>query len=396
MEEKINPLKIQTLSSFSVTRGDEDLTQKNRLSKKPWLLLKFLISNRGRISSKERLTQILGSDEYYGDPDSLITNLVYRLRKILEERSDDNNFASSILFENNGYRWNKTKCNLLDLDIIDDLYIKISSRNYSEKERMKFCDEIISLYKFDYLPENDQDDWASRTRMHYRNIFIKTVMEKINYLSFNSQYEDIISICENTFVIDYYNVDIHVEYLKALLQMNNIRSALTHYEEATQKLYIQAGISPSPAMMGIYKTIKQNQHMPVSSFSDINITLVQQMQTAGALVCDSNTFRFIYNLEKNKEIRHDESVYLLLLSFVHKDGTITDENLLKKEMKKLEEALKKTLRNTDVISKWSRSQYLLLLYRMESENMDIVLKRIDQGYSFSDCTFNIITSFKRI
>jgi DNA-binding SARP family transcriptional activator len=395
--ENTDVLRISTLSSFCVTRGDEDLTLQNRLAKKPWLVLKYLIANRGRIVSKERLAEIVEPEEYDGDTDRLINNLIYRLRKILGEKSgDDEGNSCSVLFENGGYKWNKTGYNALDLDIVDDHYSKLWSRNHTEEEHIGFCDRIIDLYDYDFLPENEKDQWTQSTRTHYHNIFIRTVMEKISYLSFNSEYPAILSLCEKVFDIDYYNVDIHVEYLKAHIQMGNMRAALSHYEESTEKLYTQAGISPSPVMVGLYKTIKQNNGVALFSFSDIHKHMVENMQHEGALVCDPMTFSFIYNLEKNRDSRFDQSVYIVLLSFIHREGVISDENMLKKEMKGLEQILVKSLRGTDLISRWSTSQFLLLLYRMPSEHMDTVLKRIENSYSAQDNELSLIKSYKRI
>ncbi len=389
-------LVIRTLGSFTVERDGVNLTLNNRLAKKPWLLLKYLIAARGRIVSKDKLTDFFGSEDYYGNPGQQINNLVYRLRQLIGETSTDDITTSSILCVNSGYKWNNTGYNLLDLDRIDDLYSSLQKKELTDDRCIELSSEIMDHYKYDFLPEHEADDWTQQTRVHYRNIFRKAVAEKIACLNLSSRYEDIVDTCKAALDVDYYDVSIHVEYLKALLQMDNIRGALTHYEEATSRLYTNAGISPSPVMVSIYKTIKQSKSTSQFSFSEISRNLTDKMKTAGALVCDTKTFSFIYNLEKNRDTRFEQSVYLALFSFLHKDGAIVNEGLLNAEMDKLEEILVNSLRGTDVISRLSSSQFLILLYRTNTDHMDLICKRVEDRYTAGESGLSIIKSFRRI
>ncbi|MDD4717080.1 MAG: BTAD domain-containing putative transcriptional regulator [Eubacteriales bacterium] len=389
-------LVINTLGSFTVVRDGVNLTLKHRMARKPWMLLKYLIAARGRLISKEKLADFFGSDEYYGNPSQQINNLVYRLRQMIGETSSEDILTSSLICENGGYRWNRTGFNSLDLDMIDDMFNMMQRSDLSDDKCIEISGCIMNIYQYDFLPENESDEWTHTTRLHYRNLYNKTVIERIACLSLQADYQEIIETCKSALDVDYFNVPIHVEYLKALLQMDNVRAALSHYEEATSRLYTNAGISPSPVMMSIYKTIKQNKSTSQFSFNEINKNLLETMKTAGALVCDTKTFSFIYNLEKNRDIRFDQSVYLVLLSFIHKDGTIANEGLLNMEMDKLEEILVNTLRGTDLISKWSTSQYLILLYRTKSEHIDNIFKRVEERYTSNESGLSIIKSFRRI
>ncbi len=101
-------------------------------------------------------------------------------------------------------------------------------------------------------------------------------------------------------------------------------------------------------------------------------------------------------MEKNRESRFDQSAYIVLISFMHKDGTIANEAVLNSEMDKLEEILVYTLRGTDVLSRWSQSQYLVLLYRTQSEHIDSIFRRVEEKYMSDESGLNIIKAFRRI
>jgi len=374
-------IKISTLGSFTVLRDSENLTMKFRLTKKPWTILKYLISQKGKVVSRDTLIEILMIDDYDGNSDSIIGNLVYRLRQMLGESGSSDVSESFIVYENGGYRWRSMHTNWLDIEELDSLQREIFiNKELDDEEKITLCDRAISLYKGEFLAENENDEWAFSTRLHYHTLILKIVLEKIKILSMNGRYSDILSTCLKAFEIDYYHIDIHLEYLKALVQTDETRLALEHYEKATEKLYTKAGIVPSSTMAAIYKTIKKGKRSSKYALSEVQKNLVENMQIKGALLCDAETFAFLYNLEKNREKRHLESAWLVLISIINSDSNNGHEKLMSEEMMKLESVLNKTLRNTDVFSRWSTSQFVIILYKMIPENLDIVISRIYEEY----------------
>jgi DNA-binding SARP family transcriptional activator len=398
MHELNDIIKINTLGSFVVLHNNENLTARHRLSKKPWMLLKYLVANKDRVISKDRLSDLLCSSDFEGDYEHVINNLVYRLRKMLRESDPRAQENSIILYENGGYRFNKQANVWLDLDEIERIYNRIIQGELSEKETLGLCDQAIELYRFDFLPENLNDEWTHAARTHYHHIYLHVLLEKIRILSINSEYEKIIECCKSAFQIDYFDINIHVEYLKALIQSDNTRLALAHYEEATARLYTQAGITPSPMMVTIYKSIKNGKRANKYSLPEVQEALVAKTQAHGALVCDTDVFGFLYHLEKNLKKRYGESVFLVLVSLIADEEIKMREGSIEKRMDVLIEVMGQALRNSDVITKWSTTQYLLMVYKIEDEHLEPVIKRIQEEYYLndSDNTLSMIYTAARI
>ncbi len=389
-------LIINTFGPFSVVKGNVNLTNKYRRSKKPWLLLKYLIAHKDRLTSTDILAETICPEQEPDNPGQLIHNLVYRLRKMLEEDLSVDNRSSAVIFENGGYRWNSTDSNLLDTEQFEDLYKKaIFQSTVSSDEAILYFKKALELYKADFLAENVSEEWTQSSRAYYHNIFLKAVHSVINLLNLVGNYDEIIEICKSSFLIDYYDTDLHVEYLKALLEKDYTRQALTHYEEATGKLYLQAGIAPSSEMTAIYKSIKKGKRNTQFRMIDIQNELINKSTGKGALLCDIDVFSHIYNLEKKRVERQSymysksddktadnrQSIFLMLLSVVYDETDPKYQEVLDREMKRITEVLVKTLRSSDVISKWSAGQFVLLLCGLQAEHTELVYKRIVDTYN---------------
>ncbi len=398
MDKKSEKLEVYTLGSFLVKRGDENLSHRYRFSKKPWMLFKYLISNRDRVINKDAIADIIGLENYYSDPDKLIHNLVYRLRQMLGEEPTDNNLDSAILFENGGYKWNGNKNNWLDTDEFDRLYRKAKTECCNKpEEAMILCEQAINIYKDDFLCENKCDEFTYATRSYYHNLFLKIVHNRISYLSIIRSYNEIIDTCKYALCIDYFDMELHVEYIKALVEKGDTRQALNHYEEATAKLYTQEGITLPSEMTVIYKSIKQGKRNTQYSLSGIQEELLEKTKDKGALLCDIETFNFIHNLEKMRAKRFNQITCIVLLSVIQNGSTVKSDEMLSGEMDKILGILLETLRSTDVVSKWSGNQFLILLIGMPVDHIETAFKRITDAYCMgSTSDFKIVKSINQI
>ncbi|MHB1485145.1 MAG: BTAD domain-containing putative transcriptional regulator [Saccharofermentanales bacterium] len=399
MNKGVKKLEVFTLGAFVVKRGDENLSYKYRLSKKPWILFKYLIANKKKVVKKETIADIIGLENYFSDVDKLIHNLVYRLRQMLGECPDDNEQDSVILFVNGGYKWNGNENYWLDTDEFDHLYKEFTAK-YSDdpEEAMLLCEKAINIYKDDFLCENKCDEFTFAARSYYHNVFLKIVHNRINYLHIIQKYDEIKDLCKNAFHIDYFDMELHVEYIKALLEKGDIRQALNHYDEATARLYIQDGITLPSEMTTIYKSIKNGKRNTQYSLSGIQEELLKKAKNEGAVLYDIEAFSFIYNLERMRVKRFNQISCIVLLSIIENDNFHKPDDMFNEKVDRILKILLKTLRSSDAVTKWSENQFLILLIGMPIDHIEIAYKRImDTYYSLEpDSDIRIIKSIKQI
>ena len=100
----------------------------------------------------------------------------------------------------------------------------------------------------------------------------------------------------------------------------------------------------------------------------------------GALYCELDYFRTIYNLERRKSLRLEYTEFLGLVSVITNEANISKQDR-EKAMESLELLLINSLRKGDVFCRWNPSQILLLLTNVTENNMQLIEKRIQKRFN---------------
>ena len=113
---------IRTLGGFSIQYGDRQISDADARTKKVWLLLEYLISNRGKDISAEQLGEaIWRDDEESINPSNALKNLVYRARTLLKQLRPDTG-EDYIVFTRNSYVWNCDFPCVVDVEEFEKYY----------------------------------------------------------------------------------------------------------------------------------------------------------------------------------------------------------------------------------------------------------------------------------
>lgn len=122
---------------------------------------------------------------------------------------------------------------------------------------------------------------------------------------------------------------------------------------------------------------------------NVNLDAIQdsiaEKKMEQAFYCEFGVFKEIYHLELRRMVREGFSEYVVLMTL--KPKKFIDANskeglhLLSKEMEALRIVLCKCLRNGDVVSKYSGSQFIFMLHSCNAENAKRVIERILNTYA---------------
>lgn len=385
----MNQLEIVTLDSFSVKKDGVNLTVKYKRSKKLWQLFQCLLSSHGKIVGVDCLTESIGLDDEIYNPKQVLQNLVYRLRKIMDEPGIDQE-ESVVVYKQDGYCCN-IKNHFFDAQVFEDL----CNRGFKGGDDAMECfEKALALYKNKYLEENSENQQIQNARSHYHDLYLRANHALIQLYRRQGRYEDIINTTKAALLIDYYDGNIHKEYLNALIETDQTRKALSHYEEATKKLYTQAGITPTAEMNAIYRSLKNRRKESVDTLSDILKELATNFDSQGACLCDLETFIFIYNTVRKRNERFLKTVtkettdfrnrygmvYIMSLTVIPADIPGKRSEPINIIMRHMAEVLLNSLRRTDVTCQWSKNQFLLLLFDLEMEHTDLIFNRVKEEY----------------
>ena len=117
----------------------------------------------------------------------------------------------------------------------------------------------------------------------------------------------------------------------------------------------------------------------------------------GAYHTDYTGFEKIYNLLRNLSNRYLENVQLILFT-VEFDSRVENVALREVAMNILESAIISTLRKTDVTTRYSTTQQLLLLMNINDENMKMITERIMREFyrMYDKGNVTLLTSTKNV
>jgi DNA-binding SARP family transcriptional activator len=371
---------VRTLGEFSLTVDSNRISDADGRTKKVWLLMEYLVTNRKKDLSLEQLTEAIWNDEEESDnPANALKNLVYRARTLLKGLSPS--MASEyIVFSRNTYMWNRTIPCVVDVEDFERLCLLGSDVKREQDSRIRDYLEALELYKGEFLPKSSYSDWVISQSAYYASLYNKAVESVVELLDSRKRYDDIIRVCEAAAVICPFEESIHYSLLKALIASGQRRKAIAHYEYIADFFYKKLGVMLSNEVRGLYKEMTKGVEALKTDMANIEEDLQEAERPTGAFYCDYEIFKQMYRLQARSIARTGQSVHVALITVRDRDGDAPDIKLLKSAMNDLRDAALASLRKGDVVSAFSSAQLVLMLPLTTIENGEMVLRRITGNF----------------
>ncbi len=364
---------------FSVTFGERSIDYRLNRSKKIWTLLEYLITFRDREISQNELIELLWPEDELDNPANTLKTLLHRVRALVEDLGLED-VRKIITYKRSTYAWTPSIPCEVDTEQFEKLIAASQSPVISSEERLSILLSAIELYKGDFLPKNASDSWVLPISTYYRGCFIKAVNDATKLLKDANRTAEIVDICQKAVVIDPYEENLHVTLISALIQTNQRRKALEHYDYVKELFFTKFGINLSPEMTALYKEIVKTSNSTELDLAVIKEELRESEVRDGCFFCEYEFFKNIYQLEARTASRTGQVAFIALITVADAYGAVPGQKVLNKAMEKLHEMVMLSLRRGDVFSRYSVSQYLMLLPTTTYENADMVLQRILRSF----------------
>ena len=368
-------LRVSMLGGCSISWDGRCIDDVSYRSRKPWLLLEYLITFRNREISQEELVDLLYPNEKGANPTGALKTLVYRVRSMLEEL-DYPDSRNMILVTRGSYAWNTSLPMELDVDQFELACQKASSPWITPDEKLETCLAATDLYKGDFLSRTAGEAWVTPLSTYYHSMYIHLVQTTVDLLMARDRWGEVGRLCDQAIAIDGYEEFFHYHLIRALVRTGQTQLALEQYKKMYSLFYTELGVTPSADLTALYREIIKTTKHPTSDLPAISQFLRQEDRLTGAFFCELEVFKDIYNLEARSAARSGRSMYLCLITATMRDGTVPPLKLLNGYMDKLADCIQGTLRRGDVAAKYSISQYILLLPTSSAENGNLALGRI--------------------
>jgi len=372
MIDKLPMIYVHMLGEFCISVGEKTINDQNNHSKKLWNLLEYLITYRNKEIAQNELINLLWNEEKLANPIGALKTLMHRIRTMLKELE----YPSELILQRRGtYSWNPNVPCTIDADLFET-FCKDGSGIPDSFSRLEKYRKAISFYKGDFLPKTSSEPWVVPISAYYHTLYLKTVNESIEILMKEQSYTDVANICWQALTVDQYEEFLHCSLIRSLFLSGNQRAAIKQYSTTIHLFFSKFGVTPSDELKALYKEITKTSKSVETDLEAIKASLKESQKKKGAFYCEYEIFKDIYRLEARTAKRTGISIYLCLITITDKNENAPELNLLNQAMEQLKESFFESLRASDIFSRYSVSQFILMLSTTSTKFAETAIKRI--------------------
>lgn len=373
-------LDVRMLGGFNLSVCGKPLSDKTERSRQLISLLAFLLIKRFDYTSQERLIEVLWPDDKSENPANALKNLIYRLRRLLSgnELLRD---VDCIILSCGTYTWNSDLECSIDAEEMDRLYRAAQDSEGSVNERIQLYLRAVGLYKGRFLADLCHEEWVTPLATYYQNIYLNCIYEAVKLLSDEERYQEVVSICEQAAALEPYEEALHELILKAYIKLGKTERALDYYESISRKFYRDLGVGLSPALQEIHRELVGRLNLVETDLELIKEELLELNCEQGAFLCDYGIFKHLYRLEVRAAERSGQPFFICLMTLEHANGAVPQRRIILKAMESLKTILMSCLRKGDVVTRFSATQYIMMLPDTSFKNGEMVLERIRNRFN---------------
>ncbi|MHB1313979.1 MAG: AfsR/SARP family transcriptional regulator [Christensenellales bacterium] len=367
---------VHMLGRFEIIADGEDILQHLSGSKKGILLLEYLLLYTNKCTTIDDLYDILWPDNKISNPASSIKTLVSRLRNALARF----NLNNLIVTSNGSYRWNTSMNISVDIFKFEALCAELDKVTELTEASRSMYEMLIQLYAGDLLPGAGLESWIVSKSVSYHNLYLNALHDYVVLLDQEKNYDDIIRVCRKGLETDALDSFLTMELMSALSNRNKNKDAMAQFHHTYDIYQSFAGTQPPNEVMKFYQNLIRIEQSSNTDIDTIREELTENTQISGPFICEYAILKDIFWVQARILSRLGTPIFLALISINSIKNEVFDPLLLDKVMKSLLDILKKTLRKGDSVSRYSPSQYAVLLLSVNYDTGRIALERVKKAF----------------
>ncbi len=373
-----NTITIQLFGDFSIRIGDHVISEVDKRSRRTWLTLAYLIYHRNRVVSQKELSDLLWRESAeINNPQGALRNILYQVRSILRGLGEVGD--SLVLRSGGGYKWNNELAVEVDIERFDE-YIRCAVAASNEDERLTNALKAVLLYEDEFLARMSSELWVRPIAVYYHDLYIKICIDVIKGLRKRNRLKEAGDLGKKALRIDPYNEELYQLLMENCLEMREYDEVASLYDRLSKLYLSDLGIMPSEKTRQLYRDAIKSVNRTAISYEVLQEQLDAPLVGRGAMICDYDFFRYIYNANVRQLERNGVTAHIVLLTLTDKNGGELSARSRDVAMEHLETIICGGLRRTDVVSRCSISQFVLLLPMSNFENSGMVSRRLIKAF----------------
>ena len=378
--EKKGVLFVQMFGSFSLMYNGANITGGGKSSESQFTyLMELLLHNRERGVSRVQLEQTLFEDRELDNVHHAMRSVIYNAKKRLKASGlpDDVNLIEQ---KNGVYFWTKEVPVVEDASEFDRVAKEAEEETDPDRKLVLYLD-AVHRYTGEFLGSHGTFVWAAQEARRYRAKFCACVENAADLLresqSFLQMEELGLYAARINPISDWETIT-----MEALVSMGRYDDARKLYEDTVDLYFREQGLRPSDGLMELLDRLGSQIDHQYALLDDIQDALEEkQKPITGGYLCTYPVFMGVYRMVKRLMERGGQSVYLMLCTIVDTKGNPMREGpMLETLTQRLGDAIQHSVRHSDVLNRYGKGQYLVLLINTTLENCKIVQRRINQNF----------------
>lgn len=384
-------LKVTLFGGFQMARMVDDqirlISDQTSTSKKLWPFIQYLIAFRHKNSIPQaEIIETLWSDDNESNPTNALKTLLHRARNTMEYLNYPDG-KQVILYRRGMYSWNNSLPIEVDTERFDELCERAET---AEADKLSLLLQAVDLYQGDFLPKYSESAWVLNKRAHYHSQYLKICCEATALLETAGRYQDIIALCNKALAIAPYEEELHLHLIKALVAVGEQRTAIRHYAHTSNLLMDQLGVTPSAEFTAVYLDLIKTVQSVQLNLAIVREGLMEETPSQGPFYCEMAIFKEMYRREARLSQRSGSVVQLGLISILDGRSKKLTPKQVSITMNRLKSSIDEILRRGDAFTRFSPSQYLLLLPYATREGGEMVLRRVTSHFKRAHPKANVL------
>ena len=378
-ESKPDVLYVRMLGGFSMRWNETLIAGGSKSSESQFIyLLQILIHNRESGVSRDRLEELLFEDRELNNPHHALQSIIYNTKKKLERAGLP---ASDCIEQRKGiFYWTGEFPLVEDAAEFDRLY-RQAQETQDPDERLALYLEACHWYSGEFLPMQTGVIWAAREARRYKEMFCVCMERATELLRLNQDYFQMEELGTYAAKIDPL-ADWETVTMEALASLGRYEEARKLYESTVEYYFNEQGLRPSGMLMEKFRRLSDEMQHRHAALDQIQADLTgARGEFPGGYLCSYPVFQGIYRMVERMLERGGQSVYLMLCTVVDGKGNpMKDGPMLEELIKRLADAVRRSIRRGDAMCQYGRGQYLVLLVNTTRENCGVIQKRINYRF----------------
>ena len=372
MEKKCEQLVLKMLGGYTLTYGEKPIILGRGNLTKSVQLLQLLLLHVDTGIAKEELVQALYDWEDVLDTNNSLNSMIYRLKNQLVMAGMPKEDYISI--KNGICKW--TGSMPVQVDVVDFENYLAAVKDADKEKKRELLEQAMALYRGELLPPLSNELWVTVESVRLKKLYMSCVLQLCEILEERQEYAQMYAIYKKA--AEMYPFDEWQEkQIDTLQKMERFDEAFKIYQDTVRLYSEELGAPPSLKMRELLQKMNGKLLNSENDFLKIQSRLREEEWKNGAYDCAYPSFVDTYRLMCRIAERSRQSIHLMVCRLYceaagSKPGK--SEGLL------LGRVIGSSLRRGDAYTRYSESQYLILLSSASKESFEMIFQRIAEKF----------------